>query len=812
MRLRLYILLVLLDATSGNSIASWKIVFHTDAVVSCGFFFDGDHGLIGTGNFFAFANPPQIFRTTNGGRTWQQSATPGIVLGCVNSIFMQDQRIGYASILALDNEFLWKTTDGGTSWQDVGTAGFDRGTCVYVTSNAIIETAWRNSGQPAGVSLDGGITFNEVFGDRAYQASDGIDFADPMNGIVTMGPRPEPRFSSCWCTHDGGITWTAGAALPECWGVYAIHGSTTYLAMPEGALYEPNTNHIIYKTVDAGVTWTKGVLPKSATTEFTGHIAGKAAAVYIQTKVHFPDPDEGLYRSDDLGLTWKPISGPSNNRDSRFCVTGCKGNIVYAFDTLGNVWKTIDGGDGTLDSTLDDASLALLFDSISVKAHYCVPLVVSFPLINSGCFTLKLDSITLKGDTSAEFLIVHTPNNDTIASSKSDSISVQYQSDKNEQRTIFIHVKGLSNGKTIDTIMTLHIDNNFNGSNGPVLTVSDSAAIRTHFCEPGVFSFMIADSNCSTLIIDTIIFNDPLRNFSITHHPAGDSVTSFKTDSISLQFQSDSNVHRFLPLELKCHVAGQEFDTTLWIDAFHSRSPEPYLEDPAPTKVGDTVAIAMKILPPTDTVNISHLAFHLTYNGDILTPAGNPTQTLGTLSEHYSSLSITPTGLNGLDCSIDLATPITDASDFTKPVILLRFLVTLTKSFTCPVVLDSFSIVGNTPLSLCTIPSTTFHIIPQCSDSTLVSYMLSGNVPKFLSVIPNPADQKINVTCDLAGRESGEIQLIDMMGDIISKQSIAGTREASSVIQTSQLSSSEYFLRLITSDGTVTSRTVTITH
>ncbi|HET9135268.1 MAG TPA: T9SS type A sorting domain-containing protein, partial [Candidatus Kapabacteria bacterium] len=58
--------------------------------------------------------------------------------------------------------------------------------------------------------------------------------------------------------------------------------------------------------------------------------------------------NDGLYRSDDGGISWRPVGGPVNGFDTRFFVTGCHGETVYAFDTLGGIYKTSDGGDGTL--------------------------------------------------------------------------------------------------------------------------------------------------------------------------------------------------------------------------------------------------------------------------------------------------------------------------------------------------------------------------------------------------------------------------------------------------------------------------------
>jgi hypothetical protein len=186
---------------------------------------------------------------------------------------------------------------------------------------------------------------------------------------------------------------------------------------------------------------------------------------------------------------------------------------------------------------------------------------------------------------------------------------------------------------------------------------------------------------------------------------------------------------------------------------------------------------------------------------------------MGTLSQNAKNISVTPIGPNDLDCSIDLNTPVTNASDFNTPVILLRFHVTLTKSLSCDVILDSFIIAqGSTPLPLCSIPSATFRILPQCGDSTIAGFMLTGNIPSITNVIPNPATEKIAVSYDLAGRTNGEIEVIDQLGRLVDKFVISGREKSAIQINISSLPSSEYFLRLSTPDGSISTRIVTIQH
>ena len=316
--------------------------------VGCGYFFDGMNGLIGSGQFAGGTGAVpgynlRIWRTSNGGLNWIQCQTPN-GQGRVTSIFMKDNLVGYASIYS-DNYSLWKTLDGGKTWFDITNGQDGPSVCVHATSKALIKTMWTNFGaaNSGGFSTNDGQTFNNTFYQQFGRENiNGIAFIDDLNGVVMAGHLPN-NFSNeipyCYYTNDGGISWKWGADVDESWGVYAEKTSNTFYALPEGFANAHTTT--VRSSTDVGRTW--NILYDFGNTEFTGHIAGKAGILYVQSVF------DGLYRSDNGGKTWKNVGGfPSNGRDTRFVVTGCHGEVVYAFDNQGGVWKTTDGGDGTL--------------------------------------------------------------------------------------------------------------------------------------------------------------------------------------------------------------------------------------------------------------------------------------------------------------------------------------------------------------------------------------------------------------------------------------------------------------------------------
>ena len=67
---------------------TWKAIRHFNQTIGCGFFFDKDHGLIGSGvrwDAITPGTPCAIYKTNDGGATWATSIVPHAV-GAVTSI------------------------------------------------------------------------------------------------------------------------------------------------------------------------------------------------------------------------------------------------------------------------------------------------------------------------------------------------------------------------------------------------------------------------------------------------------------------------------------------------------------------------------------------------------------------------------------------------------------------------------------------------------------------------------------------------------------------------------------------------------
>jgi photosystem II stability/assembly factor-like uncharacterized protein len=693
------ILLLVSVCFVSSSLAGWKkiaVIPLVEGEVQCGFFFDELTGLVGTGNwtsgnFF-------IRRTTDGGKTWTVSTTP-VSKGEVTSIFMKDALTGYATVGgdAVSQNSILKTTDGGITWADDSHSNEATGTCVYATSRSLVRTDWYRDdvGQ---FSLDDGLSFTGITSEPDTYGN-GIDFADDLNGVVVYyGENTADRSFPSFITQDGGVTWSQGDSLPEAWSVYALKGTKTFITLPEGQQSFPS--HTVYWSQNGGLNWSvRAVLPNAG---FTGHIGGVGNTIYVQSLA-------GFYRSDDLGLTWKFVAGPANGRDTRFVVTGCKGQVVYAFDNAGFIYKTTDGGDGTLTaSSSSNILLGLTEDSLYMEAHFCQPVRTYFHISNATCNSVvTIDSVTF------------TPN--------------------------------------------------------------------------------------------------PYNEFSVDTAIAGVALqSSVNGFGIPIVFRSDSDAVRKTLVRIVAHSGGQTIDTTILLVARQLLAPDPYVGVPAPAKVGSTALIPVYLHPTQDSFQIMHYAFHLSFDEDVLAPEITPFDASGTLSAGAVVQVKTPAG--GVYFTVDFAAPITEASDLTKPLIYVRTYVYLSRHLYCDIRLDSFSYAGGAgplaPLEICGKPHALFLVDKVCADTTISSFLLTGNAPTFISVHPNPNNGiSIEAQIHLSLENDLKMEIIDAEGKsagMIFDQQHFTEGDHTVHINTSSLASGVYILRMSAHDGSVAQQQIII--
>ncbi len=253
-----------------------------------------------------------LFRTQDGGATWQSSAT---YFGSSQLQFL-DQQNGWALFVpgaAAGSAVaeIYRTVDGGATW-----------TKVYAID-------------PQAGDLPGGLPFSGM--------KSGLAFLDASRGWVT-GSEPVEKYAWLFMTEDGGKTWQhQELALPaghenDMLSIDPPRFFTPQDGLLPVALYAQALSRVFYRTQDGGKTW-------SSTTP----VESNGVYDFISFQEGWVWDGKTLQVTKDGGQTWTALtpnldlSGSLVQIDFASRTTGW----ALAMDANGNgqLYKTEDGGE-----------------------------------------------------------------------------------------------------------------------------------------------------------------------------------------------------------------------------------------------------------------------------------------------------------------------------------------------------------------------------------------------------------------------------------------------------------------------------------
>ena len=141
--------------------------------------------------------------------------------------------------------------------------------------------------------------------------------------------------------------------------------------------------------------------------------------------------------------------------------------------------------------------------------------------------------------------------------------------------------------------------------------------------------------------------------------------------------------------------------------------------------------------------------------------------------------------------------------DLSRPLINLHMRVTITTTLKTDLIMDSLSSTGQPAITLCSIPQTTFTVIPKCGDSLLQKHL--AKIPlTFFTVHPNPVtDHEFTVSYSLAQDDLVTMEMIDERGQTttIENRQFEKRGEHQLVMNTLLWPKGLHYLRLATSNG-----------
>lgn len=265
---------------------------------------------------------------------------------------------------------LWKTTNSGTTWEPVfdNYGSFSIGCVTIDPSNphvVYVGTGENNSqrsvswGDGIYRSEDGGKSFKNI----GLKNSEHIAkiLIDPRDSrviyVAAQGPLWGPGGErGLYKSTDYGVTWDSVLYISENTGVTDVvmdpgNPDVLYAASYQRrrhvwTLINGGPESAIYKSTDAGKTWTK--LSSGLPSVDIGRIGLAISPVnpdYIYAIIEAADDKQGFFRSTDRGASWEKMSDYSNSSPQYYSEIFCDPvdlNKLYILDTVSKI--STDGG------------------------------------------------------------------------------------------------------------------------------------------------------------------------------------------------------------------------------------------------------------------------------------------------------------------------------------------------------------------------------------------------------------------------------------------------------------------------------------
>lgn len=266
----------------------------------------------------------RVFRTTDGGSSWNESTTNALVVP--NYVYFKDANVGL--VTNNNNGDVFVSTDGGATWTATPAstepqyAAFFEGTIAFSVGRS--GTCYRSS--------DGAATFNELSQSVTVTQLRQIKFFNSTTGMATAGSSTAgDSLGFLIKTTNGGDTWEQ---MP-----YNFKHLVYSFATPStNVWYIGRGRNAIFKTTDAGATFVEQPTP---VTSATAHFYD----------IGFTDENNGyaftsngaIIKTTNGGTTWE-------NANTPFGTTAVYGghvfnaNKVIAAGGSAKAFMTTDGG------------------------------------------------------------------------------------------------------------------------------------------------------------------------------------------------------------------------------------------------------------------------------------------------------------------------------------------------------------------------------------------------------------------------------------------------------------------------------------
>ena len=271
----------------------------------------------GASLFYSSYQNEGVYRSDDGGDTWATansglpaSASPSAIFSTGTSLFVH-----------INSEGVFRSDDGGASWVEKANGFFAHGT--FVGSGFTVDAGVLYMATPAGVyrSNDNGELWTRASTGMRGAKIAGLAYLESTLFALELG--------GIFRSTDLGASWihsSTGLGSPRVQDMVSLGGELFVARVSGGAAGKPG----VYRSADAGVTWTATTAIPSASSMLTVAVLG--------TTLFAGSEGDGAWKSDDSGGTWTQASAPPANLYS-LVVAGAS---LYA-GTADGVYRSDDG-------------------------------------------------------------------------------------------------------------------------------------------------------------------------------------------------------------------------------------------------------------------------------------------------------------------------------------------------------------------------------------------------------------------------------------------------------------------------------------
>ncbi len=292
---------------------------------------------------FVAASNGSIFRTTNGGVSWDSAQTV-FNSSWVNDVYFPSANIGYAcggTAFGMHPCLIAKTIDGGLTWDSLlSNGGFYEFTNIFFVNDSVGYCG----GDYFVKTTDGGQTFSTIpipFLGRMralYFLNDTVGFI--ATHAYVNSTKEIYRIAR---TTDGGLNWTTNYidSLNPAVTFQKSINAISFTNSMNG--YAVSDNGYYLRTIDGGLNWLSNQLFQDSTS-LTDIAMSKISGVGYMTSRKYNSItgfESNIYKTTDTGSTW--LLNLSDSLEGFYSVSMATNDIVYAAG-FGNVFKTINGG------------------------------------------------------------------------------------------------------------------------------------------------------------------------------------------------------------------------------------------------------------------------------------------------------------------------------------------------------------------------------------------------------------------------------------------------------------------------------------